>query len=303
MCFLRRGEGLLGEGALFIRRIVFIYLGLLAIQYALNPFVPPPREGLARQPQSLPKKNPGIFAAANGALVYMDEHGLIVQADGDGGDTAQRTGMFYYVYHDPDGFARALDLLEVYPGIYVRHPFQDGFISDPRRFSRDQQRPLIITMGKYGMKDRLWRMAKGQILRLGKYQNLDYISPIGVGEYIRAFEAKPLYPILFVTDTFLFFGSLALVIEASFNPDEVDDNNHVMTLLQARDVMPTPIGRWAFLAYQHLRPKNMGNFVLGKESAVHGALAWYHREESGGNPYIGEAIYAAFAKSESSVNE
>jgi len=280
---------------LLIRRVLFIYIGLLAIQYVLNPFVPSASEAPVRRPQSVPSK-PSLFAFENGAFLYLDEFGLIVQEDGDGGDTAQRTGMFYYVYHDPEGFARALDQLEISPGIYVRHPYQEGFISDPRRFSRDQQRPLIITMGKYGMKDRLWRMLKGHLVRLGKYQNLDFISPIGIGEYIRAFEAKALYPLLYVMDTFLFIGSLTLALEASLNPDEVDDNNHVMTLLQARDVMPTVVGRWAYWAYRHLRPKNMGNFVLGKEDAVHGALAWYHRAENGGNPYIGEAIYAAFAE-------
>ena len=143
------------------------------------------------------------------------------------------------------------------------------------------------------MRERLGRLAIEHVLRLGKYQNLDFISPIGIGEYIRAFNAKFLYPVVALTDITLFFGSLHLVSMARFDPDEVDDNNHAMTLLQSKDVMPTPFSWLALKSYLWLRPKNMGNSVLGKEDAVQGALAWYHRAESGGNPYIGEAVYQA----------
>ncbi|MEK7355857.1 MAG: hypothetical protein AAB250_05380, partial [Bdellovibrionota bacterium] len=228
--------------------------------------------------------------------VHTDHHGLIVQADGDGGDTAQRTGMYYYVHHDPEKFTQALDQLEVAPGIYVRHPNQDDFRSDPRRFSRDLQRPLVIALGRYGMHDRLARMAKEHAFRLGKYQNLDYISPVGFGEYVRAFDSKSLYPLLMVSDIFLFLGSIQLVITASFNPDEVDDNNHVMTLMQAQDVMPTPFGALAMKTYLWLRPRNLGNSVFGLDDPVQGALAWYHRAETGGNPGLGDAVYQALPK-------
>jgi len=277
------------------RRFLYFYLALLAVQYAWNPFVPPPKDPLSagRHPQSI-----GTSETPNpsGALLHFDAHDLIVQADGDGGDTAQRTGMFYYLSHDPERFAQALDLLEVYPGIYVRHPAQEGFRSDPGRFSRDQQRPLIIALGKYGMTNRLWRMFSGHVLRMGKYQNMDVIGPIGIGEYIRAFDAKILYPLLLATDINLFLSSFYLVIEASFDPDNVDDNNHVMTLLQARDVMPTPLSWLARQAYLHFRPKNLGNSVLGKSHPVHGALAWYHRADAGGNPYLGDALYRELVK-------
>jgi hypothetical protein len=225
--------------------------------------------------------------------LHFDQYGLIVQSDGDGGDTAQRTGMFYYLHDDRDGFTRSLQQLEVRAGIYVRHPHQAGFRSDPRRFSRDQHRPLLIALGKYKMQDRLREMAKQHALRLGKYQNHDFIGPVGIGEYIRAFECRTCYPILLVTDAFLAWGSIGLITHASLNPDEADDNNHIMSLLQARETMPTPLGDLAIYLYREHRPKNLGNFILGKGHPVEGALAWYHRADSGGNPYLGNAIYQA----------
>lgn len=236
----------------------------------------------------------GLTARPENLLpLHFDEYGLIVQGDGDGGDTAQRTGMYYFLHDDREGFERALSQLEVRPGIYVRHPQQDGFRSDPRRFSRDQHRPMLIALGKYGMRDRLLNMAKNHALRLGKYQNHDFIGPIGVGEYIRAFDCKSCYPMLLLTDAFLVWGSIGLISQASLNPDETDDNNHVMSLLQARETLPTPLGNFAIYLYREHRPNNLGNAVLGKIDPVEGALAWYHRADSGGNPFLGNAIYQA----------
>lgn len=222
-------------------------------------------------------------------FIQFDEHGLIVQADGDGGDTAQRTGMFYFVYDDPASFARALDQLEVRPGVYVRHPHQHGFRSDPREFSRDQQRALVIALGAYGMTARLWRMTKEHVKRLGKYQNKDFVGPSHVGEYIRAYGTSYLYPVLLVTDFALLLNSARIAIVHRYDPGHSDDNNHVMSLAQARYVMPTPASWLARKIYKKFRPPNDGNFRMKEAYAAHGALVWYHRAENNGNPLIGEA--------------
>jgi hypothetical protein len=223
------------------------------------------------------------------AFIHFDERQLIVQADGDGGDTAQRTGMFYYAHYDPQAFERALNQLEVEPGLYVRHPRQGSFRNDVTRFSRDQQRPLVIALGKYGMYDRLWRLTIRHIFRLGKYQNMDFSGPSHIGEYIRAFRARALYPVLVVTDLALVFDTLEIAVRTRFNPDLTDDNNHLLSLLQAQDIMPTPTSWFARKLYLAVRPENLGNRVLSETSAVSGALAWYHRAENGGNPLIAEA--------------
>lgn len=229
-----------------------------------------------------------LVPAPTGVFINFDAHGLIVQSDGDGGDTAQRTGMFYFVYDDRAAFERALDQLEVRPGIYVRHPYQPGFRSDPAEFSRDQQRALVIAMGAYGMRDRLWRMVKAHASRLGKYQNRDILGPSHLGEYIRAFHSRLLYPVLLVTDTALLFNSVRICLVYRWNSDHSDDNNHVMSLAQSRYVMPTP---WSWMArkiYKKFRPRNEGNFQKSEPHAPQGALVWYHRAENGGNPLIAE---------------
>jgi hypothetical protein len=219
-------------------------------------------------------------------LIHFDAHGLIVQANGDGGDTAQRTGMLFFQYRDEEAFVNALDQLEIAPGIYVRHPYQAGFRNDPNRFSRDQQRALVIAMGSYRMDDRLWRLAKAHLARFGKYQNLDYLGPSHLGEYLRAFRAWPVYPLLLITDVGLVVSSIDIALTK--DKDNVDDNNHVMALVQASQTMPTPISWLATRLYKKYRPINFGNEILGESDPVQGALSWYHRAESGGNPFISE---------------
>jgi hypothetical protein len=221
-----------------------------------------------------------------------DENNLIIQADGDGGDTAQREGMY--------GFAMALyglrqaefksvvNQLEVLPGLYVRHPYQSGDNSKIADFSRDQQRPIVAAIGAYSLSDKLDSMVYSHASRLGKYQNKDIIGPVNIGEYIRAYRARPLYPVLLLTDTALLIGSIGTVIVSRFDPEDVDDNNHIVSLLQAQYFMPTPIGWLARKIYVTFRPQNYGNKILKEKSAVVGAMAWYHRKDTGGNPAIVE---------------
>lgn len=248
--------------------------------------------------QTLELRSPAAFTERSRAelrgdpFMNFDRYGLIVQSDGDGGDTAQRTGMFYFMYDDVVAFERALDQLEVQPGIYVRHPYQHGFRSDPSEFSRDQQRALVIAMGAYGMHDRLARLAKAHALRFGKYQNRDIIGPSHVGEYIRAFSARHLYPVLLLTDSVLLVNSVRIVLWYRSDTDHSDDNNHVMSLAQSRYVMPTPFSWLARKVYKTFRPPNEGNFRKGESLPAQGALAWYHRAENGGNPLIAETYRA-----------
>ncbi len=222
-------------------------------------------------------------------FIHFDRYGLIVQADGDGGDTAQRTGMFYFVHRDPEAFRKALDKLEVQPGVYVRHPFQEGFRSEPREFSRDQQRALVIALGKYNFQGHLWRLIRSHTFRLGKYQNSDVIGPSHIGEYIRAMRSRTLYPLLWITDVGLLVSSIKTATIKGVDFNDVDDNNHIMSLAQARETLPTPISWLARKIYKTFRAANRGTILLGERCAAQGALSWYHRAESGGNPFISEA--------------
>ena len=228
-----------------------------------------------------------------GEIVKMnvDEYGLIIQSDGDGGDTCQRQFMYHIGQYlrGRAGIDKLPDVgvlapiytvlnLEILPATYVRHPYQPDFRSDPNHFSRDQQRPMVIAMGLYGMRGALTRLFNKHMSRFGKYQNNDIIGPSHFGEYIRAFNNKLMYPLLFVTDLGLLIQSVVTVITTTNNPNDVDDNNHILSLLQAQEVMPTPISYLARKIYKTFR----------SNGGPQAAMEYYHRVESGGNPEMAE---------------
>lgn len=237
-----------------------------------------------------------------------DEYNLIVQASGDGGDTAQRMGMYglALTIEDPIVYTRynhlqTTLLLEVAKGTYVRHPFQPGFRSDPKQFSRDQHDAVVIYLGACNApKAYLYNILINHFKRLGKYQNADFMNLTTIGVYARALKAWWLYPLLCFTDLIYILNPLFQWVSARNNPADVDDNNAIMRHAQAATVMPT-IGSWlGRKVYRQVRPKNYGcsgiTNVLHPESydyneinPIMGALVWYHRKESGGNPDIAEA--------------
>jgi hypothetical protein len=115
--------------------------------------------------------------------IYFDRHGLIVQADGDGGDTAQREGMYWFAramrergeelsrrrlppfqaWRTKAEYMRVMNLLEFKNiggegiGLFVRHPYQREH-NDPRKMSRDQLLPLIAAMSAWDDQARLTRV-------------------------------------------------------------------------------------------------------------------------------------------------
>ncbi len=92
--------------------------------------------------------------------MHVDRFGLIVTADGDGGDTCHRmyTSMLRLILlytlgiikELPDSFSRVpiigtleYDFEPNIDGIYIRHPDPNMWYSDPRNHSRDQIVPVI----------------------------------------------------------------------------------------------------------------------------------------------------------------
>lgn len=227
----------------------------------------------------------------------FDQYHLPVQADGDGGDTAQRVGTYYiglkvrenlgflnheYAFHAHRYFSYALTHLEIHPGIFVRHPKQWNYITD---FSRDQQTPLVIAMGMYeDEKPRLKRLFREHASRFFRYQNKDIASPEHIGFYIRGLRYYACYPLLVFSDLFMLLNSVILMVKGR-DPDNVgDDINHTLAVLQARLIMPTPVSFLARMLYK-LRPKNFGNTQLGEISPIQGAWSWYFRPETGASSF------------------
>lgn len=223
--------------------------------------------------------------------IKTDDQGLIVQLNGDAGDTAARTGEWYLGYHlneDPDfkppiSFEDAIGLLEPNKdGVllrYNRSPYNDPFKGDFAT-SRDQTNPNIIAAGFYKHFSFLKRISKAQLKRFGLYQNKDVASPEHVGIFIRALYQAGLkwlivlYPFLLLGDVFNLINSVVRIVSGRLDHDDVgDDINHIQVCIQNALVLPTPIS-W-------LSRKIYKKFRYGGPQY---AMDHYHRPESGGNP-------------------
>jgi len=206
---------------------------------------------------------------------YYDNNGLIVQRDGDGGDTAGREGDYFFhlglIGYKFTDFDRVLALLQVSPGVFVRNPTH---YNDPNDFSRDQTVPLILAMGQMGRTKVLKLLLNKQIKNYFRYQNNDIGAFSDVGYYIRAFKAWYLYPILFVTDLQLIVESIVRCIQGKDPTNTSDDINHTLALLQAQYRLPT-VGSW--LARKI--------YVLFRPGGIQAAWDRYFDPNSGANPF------------------
>ncbi|MGE4132157.1 MAG: hypothetical protein AB7F86_11005 [Bdellovibrionales bacterium] len=260
--------------------------------------------------------------------MYVDAYAIIVQQDGDGGDSLQREGMYAFgkwlryqessntliIVEPPErqDSSKILDKFEVEPGVYVRHPDPEKWYSNPDTTSRDQLVPVIAYCGAYQDYPRLWRLFKRVMARGFFSQNTvragDNIRGRKIPDtflahldlFIRAggYWTAPLYPVLFVTDTIDLIGTLLNQVPIHWEntarrfrwvePRDVDDNNVVIGHLMAMAFKPTPISWLNRQIYSWTRRMNNGNFVRGESNPVMGAMVWYHRKEHRGNPEMAE---------------
>ena len=198
---------------------------------------------------------------------FEDKYGLIVQADGNGGDTAQRTGLFWSAVYLLEYGNRSLEFwtanhydfisdyryLEIDHGILRRHPDrapdagQPGvrdfaYWNNPSVFSRDQWVSLCIALGFYEMTAELQRLFTAHRKRWFFHQNYDLTGPQHFGIWIRSLNAKYMWPLLFVTDIFLVLSSFIDLAKYYTDPDDTSDViNGVLVLIQAAERMPTPL--------------------------------------------------------------
>ncbi len=259
--------------------------------------------------------------------MFIDAYAIIVQRDGDGGDSLQREGMYAFgkwlvlanggqptIFEIPErqNASKIINKFEVSPGIYVRHPDPQRWYSDPDTTSRDQLVPLIAYCGAYRDYPRLWRFFKAVVKRGFFSQNIQRAGDVPkkwktpdtflghLGLFIRAGGAytDPLYPLLFVTDTIDFIGTLLQHFPLHFTLSskrfrmkemrDVDDNNAIIAHLMAAHFKPTPISELDRYVYSLTRRWNYGNSLMGELNPVMGAMAWYHRSEARGNPEMAE---------------
>ena len=269
------------------------------------------------------------------ADLAIDHHGLIVQTDGDGGDTAQREGWAWFgsrirehELHNPWSvqrcitFGQAMSLLEIdQSGVFRRNP--DKY-NQPQDFSRDQTIPIIAAMGIWEDTARLERFWDRTKARNFLTQNGEMLRPDGVNLFQRARGVKP-----GVIGEIQLAGGVATRLAQATDPNDVgDDLNLLVMLLMAKLRFPTTNTGIAETSTEEViglyanRPLSYGSYLQSyrrefgvdlKASDVEvrkrmddriphwkpdkdcppvlGALRWYFRTESKGNPELAE-LYA-----------
>ena len=200
---------------------------------------------------------------------YQDYNGLVIQNNGDGGDSLNRSAAVWTLLFW-NGTTQATEkqlsaLACTTKGKYRRnnHPFK--WYSDCNRTSRDQLIPLLIYFGSTNKSDQLKAMfidhCKRALLfayntrRNFQYptleQHLRYSTPDVKWDYswkfpdltgpefwalyIRGFNIIYLYPLLMLFDVFTLIGAIVMRFQKS---DDVI--NHAMTTEYARRRMDTP---------------------------------------------------------------
>lgn len=113
---------------------------------------------------------------------FIDEKAVVTKANGDGGDSAQRTGSYYtalawrypaQIQVSKIAFEMALRALEIPNslGKYARHWDKKHWFSQDCVMSRDNETPLKISMAVHGMKKRLFKSFLGWLSRFGFQYN------------------------------------------------------------------------------------------------------------------------------------
>lgn len=214
----------------------------------------------------------------------IDKFGLITQTaqdNWDGGDTAQREGMFAIAVrhlYDLDKiklseylilrqrYWDSLNELECGWGNYRRHIDPSMWYFDSNRMSRDQWTPNAIAVGMLDLYDHRKRMFWGHGKRLWLFTTntrRNHTYPPGHpkhaidqdyswklpdltlfsswGYYIRSYKAYPAYPLLLLFDVDLLVGSLIWRWKFKNKPTDTDILNHCNGLIQAQKRMSTPL--------------------------------------------------------------
>lgn len=279
----------------------------------------------------------------------LDRYGLIISG-GDGGDTCNRvyTTTFRLLLNFKLFSSERLPLsevvrseaikklapmnefqklLEIEPGIYVRHPDPLFWGSDPRNCSRDQLTPVICLLAFLSSyrhdlgasyRTKLWDLLKECLKRYMFAQNIypNWIDPrlhdvkekmpdfinfeiwgIFARGWINTWWFPLALPVIFFGDFFLLLAALFKVFAPISEdgtlkfrmpgPDDVDDDNINSLLMAAQYTYQTPFSWLARKIYKVFRSKNYGNTELGEKNPIMGALVWYHKEPAG-NPEIAE---------------
>jgi len=251
---------------------------------------------------------------------HIDDYGLPVQSDGDGGDTLQKAGLWtigraFRAKCDRQRYVwlvdrPALHYCQAGAGLWRRHPAKDKFWSNTKLTTRDQLLNAFVIC--WSTKERLVWLATllRLLLRIGFAQNtrstdgsfrvpdpihlwLDIpIRTMGPASYL-------FWPLLLVTDLIWVLQEIIEVLPLKWThetkrfgkktPDDADVDNAVMRFILAYLVCPTPFSWLARKIRSRWQHKTLGQKPWMRSNLT-GALHWKHRAESNADPMMAELL-------------
>jgi hypothetical protein len=271
-----------------------------------------------------------LWGAPPTDALHLDKYGLIVQSDGNGGDTAQREGWAWlgawvrlnilkkpWPVERKLSFTDTMALLEMdQSGTFRRNP--DPRWNSLQDFSRDQTIPIVAAMGVWNDQQRLDRFWQKTVSRSYRAQNGDLMGPGGVNLFLRARNSQP----GIIGDLQMPLDVAMRIKSSSTDKNDVgDDLNLIVILLLSKLRSSNDSTNTALTTYALNRPDNYGCYLQSYRakfgidpnvdpavvrnrmdagiaggwspdcSRVLGALRWYFRVETGANPELAE-LYA-----------
>ncbi|MHA2064109.1 MAG: hypothetical protein ACXABY_06985 [Candidatus Thorarchaeota archaeon] len=204
--------------------------------------------------------------------IHFDRHGLITEQDGNGGDSANRMGLWVWLFwmqqktfanDEPTKlfadvkaeFIHAVSILEPHPFVFIRHPDSAADANDKdsrdfakwndwNNFSRDQWLPLVTGIGLTDG-DKFRRIISTTLKRHGTLSNGDVLGPSHWAHIYRLARrqqrislGKKLY--LYFADSFGFLGFFL----GSFKRGTSDTLVGFMLLLTAYKIHPTLVSKF-----------------------------------------------------------
>lgn len=228
---------------------------------------------------------------------------IVVQADGDSGDSAQRTATLYAmagIIGKPLAYRRLKDAglsyeqsiqqHEVSPGIYRRSNDAGHWGSNPNNFSRDQWSIMQLAFATNGdtkrLKESMWQLLKRGLVHQNVHPGTDapadyrkfpdVAHPSHFSVFIRGMGLWPLYPVLVLIDLLLLADvSLRMVHDPANDIDNM-------------------LSQHILYAQKYTTPASYVAMQVYKRSSWKQKLRAYHGPARNGIPPLADLIVLAY---------
>lgn len=231
---------------------------------------------------------------------------IIVQHDGDSGDSCQRTATFIFLniicgIKNNELFSKMLFQIQSSRGRFRRSNDKNHWGFRPSNCSRDQVSIARIAMASFNYKKPFVLSYWQQLLRIGFHQNFlkgtddinerwktpDFISPAEIAILIRGLNLWILWPVLFILDLLKSFDII-------FRDDENWDQDNMLSQHLYFSVlkMSTPISVFNLAFY--LRTNYMSrilNYYSLENNGIPPMIDLFKQAETKMKEYLWETFY------------